>query len=248
VVTLVMGFSQVAAAGAPAPAFDISFDGRCDGMRLNIPSVGLGTPDTVDGQHTGCVLGGLFGTKSTTPNAVHITTPYGGGASPPYHFVVNQDRTWTIYQDGGGGVITIVDSGTWSPGPPRGTGSPAGAAGSKAAASSQSPPRDIHFDGYCDGMRVNIPSVGLGTPDTVDGMHTGCIFGGLIGTKTIAPNAAAITTNYQGFWPQGIQFHVNSNRTWKIYYDTGGGTIGLLNQGTWSPGPPGQGAGKPAAG
>jgi hypothetical protein len=248
VVTLVMAFSQVAAAETSAPAYDISFDGYCDGMHLNIPSLGLGTPDTVDGQHTGCITGGLFGTKSTSPNAAHITTPYGGAANPPFHFVVNANHTWTIYQDSGGGVIYTVNSGTWSFGPPRGTGSPSGAGGSVAAASTARPAYDISFDGYCDGMHLNIPSVGLGTPNTVDGQHIGCISGGLIGSKTTAPNAAHITTNYQDFWPQGIQFLVNANHTWRVYYDAGGGTIGLLNSGTWSFGPPRPGAARAAAG
>lgn len=240
VFAMVLALSQIATA-APATTYDIKFDGYCDGLQLNIPSVGLGGA-TVDGHQTGCVSGGVIGTKSTVPNAAHLITYQG-----TLHTQVNSNHTWVHYGKNGN-LITLVNSGTWSFGPPRGTGSPASNRGGGArAVSAPATTYQIHLDGYCDGMDLNIPSMGLGTPDTVDGSHTGCIVDGLWGTKSSNPNAAHITTNYAGFWPQGIRFLINANHTWTIYYDTTGtGVIGVLNSGTWSFGPP-RGGGRPAA-
>lgn len=231
---MVLGLTQVAIS-APSTVFDISFDGYCDGMQLNVPSVGLGTPDTVDGHHTGCITGGLAGTVS---RGMHITTNYGGASL--LHYRVFGNRTWTVYGQSGD-LITFINSGTWSPGPPAGLGQASGSVRAGAAAAGPTTTFDISFDGYCDGLQMNVPSVGLGTSDTVDGHHTGCIAGGLAGTVS---GGMRITTNYGGF----SLFHIKvlGNRTWVIYGQSGD-LITQVNTGTWSPGPP-TGTGPAAAG
>src|SRR6266508_3992710 len=112
---MILALSQLAAA-APNNTLDITFDGYCDGMHLNFPSAGVGLPGTVDGDHTGCVTGGFEGTSSSRPKGFHISTTY-GGAVALFHIRVNANRTWAIYGISGD-LITFVNSGTWSPGPP----------------------------------------------------------------------------------------------------------------------------------
>src|SRR4051794_2098097 len=57
-----------ATAAAPAASYDITFDGFCDGLHLNIPSTGLpGTAETVDGDLIGCSAGGVFGQARANP-------------------------------------------------------------------------------------------------------------------------------------------------------------------------------------
>ena len=119
---MVLALSQVAIA-APAATYDISFDGYCDGMQLNIPSQGLGSADTVDGMHTGCVTGGLIGTKSSAPNAAHLTS-FSDFQGYPLHTQVNANHTWTIYGRNGN-LIYFINSGTWSFGLAQGSGTPA---------------------------------------------------------------------------------------------------------------------------
>ena len=62
---MIVAVGQIPASAAPNAALDIHFDGYCDGMHLNIPSLGQGTSGTVDGDHTGCVTGGFEGTVSS---------------------------------------------------------------------------------------------------------------------------------------------------------------------------------------
>ena len=118
---MIVAVGQIPASAAPNAALDIHFDGYCDGMHLNIPSLGLGTPGTVDGDHTGCVTGGFVGTTASSTKGARISTDYGGFAPQLYHFQVNADKTWTIYSISGD-LQTYVNSGTWSPGPPTGVG------------------------------------------------------------------------------------------------------------------------------
>src|SRR5512132_3329191 len=84
ILTMSVAAGQVAAA-APSTTLDIHFDGYCDGMHLNVPSIGLGTTGTVDGDHTGCITGGFEGSFS---GGAHITTEYGGLVEPLLHFVI----------------------------------------------------------------------------------------------------------------------------------------------------------------
>ncbi len=247
VFAMLLAVSQLAVA-APSTTIDISFDGYCDGLHMNIPSLGLGTSGTVDGDHTGCVSGGFEGTTSSNPKGAHITTEYGGVVEPLLHILVMANHTWTIYGISGD-LITFVNSGTWSPGSPRATsGVPAGLARTARPISAPSTSLDITFDGYCDGLHLNIPSLGLGTPGTVDGDHTGCIRGGFVGTTSSKPSPAGarLSTDYGGAVPTLLHIVVFANHTWVIY-GISGDLQYLVNSGTWSPGPP-RGDGKPAAG
>lgn len=244
VFAMVMALAQVANA-APNTAYEISFDGYCDGVYLVYPSGGIGNSATVDGHHTGCIGGGLMGTASETPEAAHITTNYGGCCL--YQFLINEDRTWVIYAESGGQIF-VINTGTWSPGPATGDGPPAGAVRGNAAASASttapSASYDISFDGYCDGLHINWPSLGLGTSDTVDGNHTGCIGGPLFGTQSTAgPNGLHITTNYGGCCL--YHFLIKPDHHWVIYA-LNGDSIFVINSGTWSFGTPDGGG--PAAG
>jgi hypothetical protein len=241
VVGLVLAMSVAAgqvAAAAPSTSLDISLDGYCDGLHINTPSIGLGTAGTVDGYHTGCVSGGFEGTFA---RGAHITTEYGGLVEPLLHFVINTDHTWTIYGISGD-LITLVNSGTWSPGPPSGTGPAAGLAHQAKPIAAPSASIDISFDGYCDGLHINSPSIGLGTTGTVDGDHTGCISGGFVGTFA---RGARISTDYGGGVPTLYHIVINTNHTWTIY-GISGELQTLINSGTWSPGPP-SGTGPAAA-
>jgi hypothetical protein len=241
---MMLALGQVASA-APSTTLDIVFDGYCDGMHINVPSLGLGTAGTLDGDHTGCVTGGFEGTTSSSPKAFHITTTYGGLVLPLEHWQVNANHTWAVYGISGD-LETFINSGTWSPGTPhadRGT-----AAGLALSRSSARPTvaLDIVFDGYCDGMHLNLPSAGLGTPGTVDGDHTGCISGGFVGTSSGRPKGAHISTDYGGSHPELLHFLINANGTWTIY-SISGDLQTFINAGTWSPGTP-KGDGRPAAG
>jgi hypothetical protein len=237
----VMALSQVATA-TPTKTYDIHFDGYCDGVQMNIPSVGLGTPGTVDGTQTGCVISGVIG--SSASKAVRLTEDYASPGSIYQMVIGTATHTWTLYSVSGD-LEYVVNSGTWSPGPPSGSG-PSTAAGARMAGpASPAATHDIHFDGYCDGMTLNVPSAGLGTPGTVDGDHTGCITGGFFGTTSSGPTTLHISTTYGGSY--FYEFVVNiPSKTWTIY-GRNGNLITFINSGTWSPGPPSDG-GPSAAG
>jgi hypothetical protein len=246
VFAMLLALSQLAVA-APSSSIDLTFDGYCDGMHLNIPSLGVGSAGTVDGDHTGCVTGGFEGTTSSKPSGAHITTTYGGLVPPLLHYQVRSNHTWTVYGINGD-LITLVNSGTWSPGAPKGNaGLPSGLARAARPITAPSTALDITFDGYCDGLHLNIPSVGLGATGTVDGDHTGCISGGFVGTTSTkpVPSAARLSTDYGGGAPQLLHIVVYANHTWVIY-SISGDLQSFINSGTWSPGVP-RGSGSPAA-
>jgi hypothetical protein len=229
---LVLGAAPVAsAATAPHNSIDISFDGYCDGLHMNYASAGLGEASTVDGDQTGCVVGGIFGTASNANNAVYLTVP---GFST--FTVVNLDHTWVHYGFSGN-QIYVLNSGTWSFGTPadRGIASNSPRAGAPKTLSPAAT-TDIVFDGYCDGMQLNSPSIGLGTEGTVDGNRTGCASEALIGAKTKlrGQGAFAVTFDTGGLW---VQTAIFVDYTW-IHYSVSGDLIYVLNSGTWSYGTP----------
>jgi hypothetical protein len=91
---------------------------------------------------------------------------------------------------------------------------------------------DVMFDGYCDGMHLNIIS-GTGL---VDGNRIGdCLpaLDPLTGTVgNVITQGTAVTVHFDN----GIQdfiMVVRQNGTWTLYTNDGGG-IYVFNQGTWS--------------
>jgi hypothetical protein len=238
--SLVLAAAPLASA-APHHSIDISFDGYCDGMHLNYASAGLGEASTVDGHHTGCQRGGHFGTVSNANNALYVTVPGDG-----YFIVINLDHTWVLYEFDGN-LIVLFNSGTWSYGTPAERGGMASNSLRARAPKSLSPraATDIVFDGYCDGMHLNSPSIGLGTEGTVDGNRTGCSSEGLIGAKTKihSQGTFAVTFDTDGLW---VQTAIFADHTW-IHYAVSGDLIYVLNSGTWSYGIP-RGSGRSSTG
>ena len=111
---------------------------------------------------------------------------------------------------------------------------------------------EIAFDGFCDGMSINIPSSGLGTRFTVDGTGSGCeptSFFGRTGPRDARPPAPA------DVGPAGIvkgSAYI-TNPTYDLMYvirpDQSFAIYGLIDSvinellvGTWSFGPPTEGA------
>jgi len=114
--------ASLATAAAPAASYDISFDGYCDGLHLNIPSVGLpGTAQSVDGDQTGCLTGGVFGQARANPTTGRYGVTKGSEFVTIPGFstftVVKRDHTWVHYSISGD-TIYVLNSGTWSAGPP----------------------------------------------------------------------------------------------------------------------------------
>lgn len=233
----------LAASAGTTDVQEISFDGYCDGMQLSFPSTGLGTPGTVDGVQTGCVSSAIFGQSkagSFDNGAVFVTVPDGG-----LLYNIYKDHTWEIYFLSGT-TVGILNSGTWSDGPP-----PAPGQGIASSSVQKAPPaasaapskkiREISFDGYCDGMQFNIPSQGLpADPRSIDGMRTGCASDGLMGQLHRIGGDGAPHGNVVSFFADGaiwLSAGIFKDRTW-VLYATDGTSIYVLNSGTWSPGPP----------
>ena len=239
-----------AATAAPQTAYDLHFDGYCDGLHLNIPSVGLpGTAYSVDGDQTGCASAGVFGVAKPnnagiygiTKGAEFITIPNYGT-----HTVINKDHTWVHYGLNGN-LIYVLNSGTWTTGPPARGGAGVSSFTPRAGASRVGPAsvtsaKEIHFDGYCDGMHLVSPSAGLGIRKTVDGNRTGCASDGLMGTKTKINNLrGSYAVSFFANGSQWLETAIFSDHTW-VHYAVSGDVIYVLNSGTWSPGPPPIGA------
>lgn len=98
---------------------------------------------------------------------------------------------------------------------------------------------NIVFDGYCDGMTLNVP--GYGGAPYVDGQHTGSCNGvyGLIG---IMLGNSVVVTDYTGI-ANGymLMYKINANGTWSNWYDCSGSNAGQVCgflTGTWSFGTP----------
>jgi hypothetical protein len=74
---------------------------------------------------------------------------------------------------------------------------------------------DTRFDGYCDGLHLEVPSAGLGADFTVDGYQTGCVSGGVFGTaKGESVGAGAQFVTIPEFETHTI---INKNATWVHY-------------------------------
>jgi hypothetical protein len=110
---LLLGSAAMVSAGS----VDVSYDGYCDVMYFYYDlATGL-----VDGYQTGCTAGPTLGTvaKEIFSQGTGVTmgydetADYGHGIST----VIRQNGTWTHYRNTGDGIY-VVNSGTWSPGPP----------------------------------------------------------------------------------------------------------------------------------
>jgi hypothetical protein len=240
------------ASASTSKSFDITFDGYCDGLHLNQPSVGVpGTAYTVDGDQTGCASGGVFGTARPNRNGKYGVTKgieFIDIPSFSSFTVINKDHTWVHYGLSGN-LIYISNSGTWS------LGAPVAGRGGVSSYTPRSRPvapaaitgaKDIVFDGYCDGMHLVSPSAGLGTKGTVDGNRTGCSSEGLMGAKNkVGGQSGAYAVTFDvGFW---IQTAIFPDHTW-VHYAANNDVIYVLNSGTWSPGTPTVSGGRPSTG
>jgi hypothetical protein len=89
---------------------------------------------------------------------------------------------------------------------------------------------DVMFDGYCDGMSLNIiPGTGL-----VDGARIGCYTEPLHGTVgNVIGQGVGVTVTIDPPGIAGIITVVRQDGTWTHYGNDGSG-IYVLNSGTWS--------------
>jgi len=98
-----------------AGEMEISFDGHCDGLHLNYnTSTGM-----VTGFKTGCRDEPISGTVGIV-HSQGVGVTYSGGYNFPeagFVYVVRANRTWSIYNNDGGGAYEL-NSGTWSIGAP----------------------------------------------------------------------------------------------------------------------------------
>ena len=105
---------------------------------------------------------GAFGTRRGTEYL--MSADYNGDEAATIHWVINRNHTWSVYNEVGG-VISPINSGTWSDGPPargaRGSSAAAGAGLLAAPDVGITATRQIKFDSSRDGMALNKPSAGL---------------------------------------------------------------------------------------
>jgi hypothetical protein len=249
---LPLAASAAPAAAAPTTATDISFDGYCDGLHLNQPSVGAGTSATVDGNIIvssciGAPESGLLGQASPNKLGKYGVTKgneyisYEDNTDYSYFTVLKKNNTWTHYVVSVGGRISVLNSGTWSLGAPARTAgrtsSFSGAAKTQVSAPAAVDTRiDISFDGFCDGMTLKIPSAGLHIAGTIDGHATGCYSQAVMGgvAKVNGLTAWFVSTVVGG---TTLQYAIFSDGTWANYYVSGGVIVPIFT-GTWSYGTP----------
>jgi hypothetical protein len=259
-VPLTAALPATAASTSPSSSVDITFDGYCDGLTVTMPSAGLGKKGTVDGTQIGCESGQpFFGQAVPKRRKYGVTRGTEFITLDAYGFFVSlrKDNTFSFYSYGGSGnEIFEALTGTWSLGTPSPTsGSPSAtqsalavvAAGPTAATNAAASPNgvlELTFEGFCDGMRLNSPSVGTGVAGTVDGELLGCAEGGIIGAQgkvANKKNTYAVQWDNAGTW---VQTAIFKDHTW-VHYIITDGVMSVLNSGTWVDGPPPPGAAGP---
>jgi hypothetical protein len=245
---MMIGGFAIAASAVPAGASttNISLDGYCDGMSLNIPSIGYGTTDTTDGYRTGCESAALFGVNRPNLSNVYGVrkgTEYLTSLDGYFWQISRKGHTWTVFGYNGN-QIYVVNSGTWSLGAPAADAVRASsvATGARSAAAVQPyAARDISFDGYCDGLHIVTPSAGLATKTTIDGysINWDCVGsnGPMIGARTTIDGytktfVASVSENGTFY-----QFIIFPNNHW-VLLGSDGSQIVLVNSGTWTAGAP----------
>ena len=185
---VLLALAIAAAQPAMAQVFDISFDGTCAGLRLEV------SPDLmVGGVHTGCVSGVVVGNVAGDFTAfpfhqasgicINIRPRRKPGEMSVGHTLLNlRTLQFGVYVTLAGEPPFLVQLGTFSFGPP-----PAESASLPAALPRRDPvaaplavgPEDIAFDGFCDGLRLEVDD-----DDMVGGSHTGCESGLFAGNVT----------------------------------------------------------------
>jgi len=235
---LILGYAGVAAASG----FDITFDGYCDGLHMEIPSIGDPSDAyTIDGERTGCDSAAIFGSgkgKSPGHGSQYVVL-----TDQTIHTVVSKDHTWVHYALDGDQIF-VLNSGTWSDGTPPPAKKGVSSSSTHGTGAAKIGPLKGHnlsltFDGYCDGMELFNPSVGIPTTKkSVDGSATGCLTQGVMGSRTkIAGQRGTyvITTSVVvNDITYSLQYDVFPDHTWSLFSVLSGNAISLLNSGTWS--------------
>jgi hypothetical protein len=115
---------------------------------------------------------------------------------------------------------------------------PAGAA--SAGESSATATETIMFDGFCDGMTIDVPSTGLGTAGTLDGTLAGCETGPILGSAAPKKGTYGVEVGREFISiPQYTLFSVIRNDHTFTHYAINGDVISELITGTWSLATPG---------
>ncbi len=240
------------AAPVSAAGYDIHFVGLCDGLHLEVPSADV-AKFAIDGWHTGCVTGGVFGVAK--PNGLgkygvdkgteYVTSPWS------VMYVINKNKTWINYWLVGGQMKVFL-SGTWefglpAPGPTTATTVPnpnaAAPTPEEKRVSAIQAVKEIRWVGSCAGMHLVIPSVGLGLPKTVDGFMRGCETDPIFGVKTTINGK--IGTYVMTVYDAGVtpyQLLIFPNKTYQVLGLSGNHVIRTVS-GKWQPGLPTAGEG-----
>jgi hypothetical protein len=245
-VMAVGGLVAVGVAPAGAAGIAIMFDGHCDGLHLNFPSAGEpSTAYTVDGVRIGCVHDNIFGVARPNSHKVYGVdkgTEYIAlDAQDRLFFRINRNQTWALFGPDAGDNIALLNSGTWSIAPPsKGHGLVASTSVRTRAVAAKAQPlaaKDIAFDGFCDGLHIANPSVGLGTSDTIDGAETGCISYPIVGARDTINGfkKTFVVLANQGTVgaPLPVMYLVFKDHTWANFY-LSSGVMTQFVSGTWS--------------
>ncbi|MDN5864212.1 MAG: hypothetical protein L0I62_03195 [Gammaproteobacteria bacterium] len=235
---ILVGSSSAYAAGPkthvsraiPPGTYDIVFDGYCDGLHISIPG-SAGAPG-VEAVRTGSCESGDTAYGAVAGGGIGLAFP-----AVVLFYVIRSNHTWANYADCGTGSECLLHSGTWSFGVPAAphadlpSSSERGLFAAGRTASAAPAPRvpfsvDISFDGYCDGLHLNLPG-SAGNPG-VDGLQTGCASAPLIGAKR--NNQRVIAWDYGG----DNLYVISADHTWILYTICGGTQECFGNSGTWS--------------
>jgi len=114
VLAVVLFFGQI----GTSRAGDIKYDTFCDGMHFTLDvTTGLVTANQTGASCPTPITGNMLGTLDfIVGQGWGFTMAYDSAARyAGFMTVIRFDKTWTHYQNTGG-VVTVLNSGTWSPG------------------------------------------------------------------------------------------------------------------------------------
>jgi hypothetical protein len=111
--------ATAAPAGIPQGAFDISFDGHCDGMHLNQTGVRLGggitgCGSTSVGGNSAIELSGIVPGTNTNDLGANIQSTINWYGCLTVYNLYWAEQTWASYESCDGSVEHLIDSGTFS--------------------------------------------------------------------------------------------------------------------------------------